>query len=512
MLACWCEVTWLEPQLLCSFSRSSIHGLDGNSREVISGLVEAMVAGDQIRHFDELWALFRRSGITNPVVVAEQISILLLNRLIEAGALSGGATSGSQAASQAAMDGTEPGRDQPRSVRSVREDILSRVSGHGAAAAADFARAVYPHFRNAVLELDDAKLPRAIELTALLLPDGQRPDVWIMRSLLHRLQNESSSGIVVTPNWVVQLLVRLLEPRPGMRIADPASGACSYFAGIVDSWQSDDLFGSSAQRGSLHFWGCETNEHLLRIGCVRLLFCGADSFDLQHRDALSASLHDENRRPREYPFDRVFCTPPFKSSVSHYDIDTQLTRDVKTRSAELLYLLRIFRMLESGGRAAVVLSDSALLSNVTANKEVRRQLLETVRLEAVISFPDTTFKPATKITTSALIFSAGGYTDHVWFCDLGAIAKENKSTESQASERVAEMFFRGGLTDTGDRTGAAFRVSKVEIAECGWDLSISRYRQQPDESPRESPAQILQRIEELEVRIQSSLQLIRKML
>lgn len=471
-----------------------------------------MVASDQIRHLDELWALFRRSGITNAVVVVEQISILLLNRLIEVSASSVGATSGSPTATQFAIGGTVAGRDQLRSTRSVREDILSRVSGRGESGVADFAHAVYPHFRNAVLELDDGMLPWAIELTAQLMPHGQKPDAWIMRSLLHRLQNESSSGIVVTPNWVVQLLVRLLEPRPGMRIADPASGACSYFAGIVDSWQSDLLFGSAAQRRSLHFWGCDTNERLLRIGCVRLLFCDTESFELQHGDALSASLHDENRRPRDYSFDRVFCTPPFKSSVSHYDIDRQLTGDLKTRSAELLYLLRIFRMLENGGRAAVVLSDSVLLSNVSANKEVRRQLLETVRLEAVISFPDTTFRPATKITTSAIIFSAGGYTDHVWFCDLGAIAKETKSTESQACERVAEMFFRSGLTNPGDRTGAAFHVSKAEIAECGWDLSMSRYRQQPDESQHESPVQILQRIEELEVRIQSSLQLIRKML
>jgi type I restriction enzyme M protein len=71
--------------------------------------------------------------------------------------------------------------------------------------------------------------------------------------------------------------------------------------------------------------------------------------------------------------------------------------------------------LRSGGRCGVIVPDGVLFGPTGAHKELRRQLLENNRVEAVLSLPGGVFQPYSNVKTSVLIFRKGGKTENVLF-------------------------------------------------------------------------------------------------
>ncbi|MDY6948401.1 MAG: N-6 DNA methylase, partial [Pseudomonadota bacterium] len=67
------------------------------------------------------------------------------------------------------------------------------------------------------------------------------------------------------------------------------------------------------------------------------------------------------------------------------------------------------------GRCCVVVPEGVLFGATGAHKELRRQLIENNRVEAVLSFPGGVFQPYSGVKTSALLFRKGGKTKNVLF-------------------------------------------------------------------------------------------------
>ena len=67
------------------------------------------------------------------------------------------------------------------------------------------------------------------------------------------------------------------------------------------------------------------------------------------------------------------------------------------------------------GAAAYVIPEGVLFGSTGAHKELRRQLVENNRVEAVLSLPGGVFNPYSGVKTSVLIFRKGGATGNVMF-------------------------------------------------------------------------------------------------
>jgi type I restriction enzyme M protein len=83
-----------------------------------------------------------------------------------------------------------------------------------------------------------------------------------------------------------------------------------------------------------------------------------------------------------------------------------------------LFLHLFLRLLENGGRAAVIVPDGILFGSTRAHVEIRRQLIEENRLEAVISMPAGVFRPYAGVSAAVLLFTKGAATERVWFYDM----------------------------------------------------------------------------------------------
>ena len=59
----------------------------------------------------------------------------------------------------------------------------------------------------------------------------------------------------------------------------------------------------------------------------------------------------------------------------------------KTKKTELLFVALFLRALKIGGRCASIVPDGVLFGSSSANRDLRKKLVENNRLEAVISMP-----------------------------------------------------------------------------------------------------------------------------
>lgn len=88
-----------------------------------------------------------------------------------------------------------------------------------------------------------------------------------------------------------------------------------------------------------------------------------------------------------------------------------------TTKTELLFVEKIYRMLEIGEKYGIIVPDDVLFGSSNAHRDLRKLLLEKCQLEGIVSTPSGVFKPYVGVSTAVLIFTKGGNMEKVWFYD-----------------------------------------------------------------------------------------------
>ena len=111
----------------------------------------------------------------------------------------------------------------------------------------------------------------------------------------------------------------------------------------------------------------------------------------------------------------VLANPPFRGSLDYESTAKDLQQVVKTKKTELLFLALFLRLLQPGGRAAVIVPDGVLFGLSKAHRTLRSILVDEQKLDAVVSMPSGVFKPYATVSTAILLFTKtnSGGTDHV---------------------------------------------------------------------------------------------------
>ena len=183
-----------------------------------------------------------------------------------------------------------------------------------------------------------------------------------------------------------------------------------------------------------------------------------------------------------------------------------LQQVVKTKKTELLFLALFLRLLQTGGRAAVIVPDGVLFGSSKAHRTLRRILVEEQKLDAIVSMPSGVFRPYAGVSTAILLFTKtnSGGTDDVWFYDMQAdgYSLDDKRTPQPEKSDLADILARWGNREAERkraRTEQSFLVSKAEIAGNEYDLSINRYKEVAYEAVEyDPPGVILGRLAVLE--------------
>ena len=226
------------------------------------------------------------------------------------------------------------------------------------------------------------------------------------------------------------------------------------------------------------FYGYDMDRTMLRIGAMNMMTHGIDNPFIEYRDSLS----DQNQDKDKYSL--VLANPPFKGSLDAATVHGDLRSITNnTKKTELLFLTLFLRILKIGGRCACIVPDGVLFGSSKAHKDIRTEIVENQRLEAVISMPSGVFKPYAGVSTAILVFTKTehGGTDNVWFYDMKADGFSLDDKRTAVSENdipdIIKRFKNREQEIDRKRTEQSFMVPKQEIVDNGYDLSINKYKQ-----------------------------------
>lgn len=262
--------------------------------------------------------------------------------------------------------------------------------------------------------------------------------------LLSKLSTAGIAGQFRTPRHIIRAMVEMIDPRPTDTICDPACGTGGFLVGVMDylkeKYSSPELidkepdangqvvkhypgdllepYRDHIQNGM--FYGFDFDSTMLRIAAMNLLLHGIDSPSIHYQDTLGSSFSERYPHESHDRFDVVLANPPFKGTIDVENIDPTLKSKVKTKKSELLFVILMLRMLNQGGKCAVIVPDGVLFGSSQAHVSVRKLLVDENQLEAVVSPPAGVFKPYAGVSTAIVVFTKGGRTDHVWFYHLEA--------------------------------------------------------------------------------------------
>jgi len=235
--------------------------------------------------------------------------------------------------------------------------------------------------------------------------------------LLSKLSVAGRNGQFRTPRHIIRMMVSMVDPKPNERIGDLAAGTCGFpvnaYQHILARHPLDTL--EQEQRDFLQqlaftAYDNDSGMTMLRIGSMNLMLHGIQHPRFFYKDTLSKGFNDEKS------LDVVLMNPPFKGKMDESDINPLLPTKVK--KTELLFLHLILRVLDMGGRCAVIVPDGMLFGSSKAHTDIRKKLIEENRLDGVVSMPSGVFKPYAGVSTAVLLFTRGGTTDRIWFYDM----------------------------------------------------------------------------------------------
>jgi type I restriction enzyme M protein len=484
-----------------------------------------MITGEIKSKVDRIWDSMWSGGISNPLSVIEQLTYLLfIKRLDELHTLQ--ERKASRTGKKMDDPVFTPEQEHLRWSRfketapeqmfaTVRDEVFPFIKGlgrNGNGGDGDPEDSTYTHhMKDAMFMMPTPRVLANVvdQLDSIPMDDADtKGDLY--EYMLGKIASAGQNGQFRTPRHIIKLMVEMTAPTPKDMICDPACGTAGFLIAASEylmKHHSDAIYRDEEARRQFNegtFHGYDFDSTMLRIGSMNMLLHGVENPDIRYRDSLAQSDDDEAEK-----YSLILANPPFAGSLDYESTAKDLLQIVKTKKTELLFLSLFLRLLQSGGRAAVIVPDGVLFGSSKAHKTLRQSLVEEQKLDAIISMPSGVFKPYAGVSTAILFFTKtnSGGTDNVWFYDMksdGFSLDDKRSPQAEKSD-LPDILNRWQNRDAETerkRTEQSFCVPKEEIAGNDYDLSINRYKEVEYEAVDYDPPQvILERLAMLEEEI-----------
>ena len=298
-------------------------------------------------------------------------------------------------------------------------------------------------------------------------------------------EKKSGAGQYFTPRPLIDCIVRLVKPKAGEIVQDPAAGTGGFLV-AADHYikaHTGDLYKLDAAAAAFQrnqaFRGLELVPDTHQLCLMNLMLHGIES-SVENGDTLSP---DSERLPKA---DVILTNPPFgtkKGGGRPTRIDFSVTAGSSNK--QLAFVEHIVRALKPGGRAAIVLPDNVLFEDNTGRR-LRTWMMELCDVHTILRLPTGIFY-AQGVKTNVVFLTRGksdkGNTKNVWVYDMranmNAFGKTRLLTVADFTPFEtafgADEHGRSPRTDQGE-AGRFRSFTRQQIAERNDNLDIAWLR------------------------------------
>lgn len=264
---------------------------------------------------------------------------------------------------------------------------------------------------------------------------------YLMPSVLKKKQ-----GQFFTPRYVIDMCVKMLNPKKKKYVLDPACGSAGFLLHVMEYvWPANTAAKKEERKNNYaarYLWGFDFGENPAKVSRALMLIAGdgrthifrinsldpREWFADQEGESLRNSLREANllaKKPvpnkvikeseawdyfKETKFDLILTNPPFAGEIrdrellKRYELAGPALARKSSKGAkeerDVLFIERCLHHLKPGGRMAIVLPQGKFNNATLAF--IREWLIQKGRVFAVVGLHPNTFKPHTGTKTSVL--------------------------------------------------------------------------------------------------------------
>ena len=273
-------------------------------------------------------------------------------------------------------------------------------------------------------------------------------------------------GEFYTPTEVAILLAKLVQPKAGERICDPACGSASL------------LIRCANQIGNQNFslYGQESNGSTWALAKMNVFLHEKDNARIEWGDTLRNPKLIENDQLMK--FDVVVANPPFSldkwgAEEAQNDRFRRFHRGIPPKSkGDYAFITHMVETAnEVNGRVGVIVPHGVLFRG-GAEGRIRKQFIEENIIDAVIGLPSNLFF-GTSIPAAILIFKKGRKDKDILFIDASREYEDGKNQNRLRQQDIDKIYDTYLNRKTIDKY--SYRASIDEIRENDYNLNIPRY-------------------------------------
>ncbi|MGI0062952.1 MAG: HsdM family class I SAM-dependent methyltransferase, partial [Nitrosotalea sp.] len=245
---------------------------------------------------------------------------------------------------------------------------------------------------------------------------------------------KGAKGQYFTPRHVIDMVIKMLNPKEDEYVIDPAAGSCGFTVHTIfhiagQQFTNQKLPEHAREFAQNNVYGIDFDIRAVKVSKALNLIAGDGKTNVYKANSLDSSSWDDGikaalkpymkRFPRDqdkdrenqnkfkyFNFDVMLSNPPFAGDISEkhilkeYILAEKNGKIKKSLERDTLFLERDFNLLKDGGRMAIVLPQGVF--NNDNDKYIREFIMKNGRILAVVSLHGNTFKPHTGTKTSIL--------------------------------------------------------------------------------------------------------------
>ena len=313
-------------------------------------------------------------------------------------------------------------------------------------------------------------------------------------------------GEFYTPAYVVQTLVRIIKPQPGMEVYDPTCGSGGM---LIQSKQYledqglENAIGENGLRG-ISLYGQENAGTVWAICKMNMFLHNISSANIELEDTIQDPQFIENNYIKK--FDRVIANPPFsqnynRSTMKFPERFRYGSAPETGKKADLMFAQHMIASLKDKGIMATIMPHGVLFRG-GQEKVIREGIVKDDIIEAIISLPQNLFY-GSGIPVCILVINkkkSKDFKGKILFINADAEYGEARSQNYLRPEDIEKIAY---VFDNKKEENKYSRIVDLkEIEENDFNLNIRRYiDNSPDQEIEDVKAHLIGGVPKREVAI-----------